>query len=92
MRPECRETRFFAWPHDLLPVTFGWQRESRVLSDDAIADALGCSRKTVQRWRDLGMDYWSADRLATRVLRVHPETVWANWRYRTTLANIWEDA
>ncbi len=86
------ELRFFSWPHHLLPVVVGWQHDPSRVTDETIAEALGCCRETVGRLRKAGLDYWTADRLATRVLRLHPEQVWSNWRYRTTLALLMGDA
>ncbi len=89
------EQRFFRWPHDLLPTApaRGPQlyRDPRTITDDRIADLLGVHVRTVTRYRKEGLDYWTADRLATRVLRLHPTNVWPNWRHRTTLALLMDE-
>ncbi len=94
MRRLCPEERYFAWPSHLLPTApniYHLDRDPRVVTDDLIAELLGCGRMQVVRLRKAGLDYWWADGLATRVLHMHPSAVWGNWRMRTTLAIVMED-
>lgn len=50
-------------------------------SNDAIASALGVSRRTVSRWRcgNHGPTTYEADRIAVRYLGVHPVALWPDW-------------
>lgn len=88
------EQRYYRWPHHLLPVGHTGQqigRDPRIIPDPDLARLLKCDRVTVQRIRHYGLDYWWADRLATRVLGRHPCEVWPNWWYRTKLLMLMGD-
>lgn len=87
------EVRYFPWPHDWLPVNHGaaGENDPRAIPDDVIGELVGVGRDHVIRLRKAGLDYWWADRLATKVLHRHPEDVFPNWRYRTRLALLMGD-
>lgn len=42
-----------------------------------IADACGVSRESIQRYKAVGLAYWTADAIAIR-LRRHPATIWGD--------------
>ena len=44
----------------------------------AIAALAGVARRTVTRWAHIGIDLWTADRLACSV-GMHPAELWADW-------------
>lgn len=45
-----------------------------------VADVIGVSRRTVQRWQSgQPLNVWSADLAATR-LGTHPSLVWPDWQ------------
>ncbi len=79
-------TKHFAWPTRLLPVIqptdLGYrsaQIPPGMIRDDHIAHAMGTTRRQVVRLRSKGLTYFWADRLATKVLGMHPCEVWPTW-------------
>lgn len=48
------------------------------LDQGELARVAGVSRRTVCRWKALGMNQWIADRLAI-ALGYHPAVVWPEW-------------
>ncbi len=42
------------------------------------AELLDVDRTLLQRWKNDGVPYWSAERLATR-RGVHPSSIWTDW-------------
>ena len=47
------------------------------LSDGDIASVLGVTRRTIVRWKIIGLDCWTADKAAVR-LGLHPCEVWGD--------------
>ena len=46
-----------------------------------VAEKLGVSRRTVERWVHSGVDVYTADKIAIKVAGDHPEFVWGlDWR------------
>jgi transposase len=46
-----------------------------------IADTVGVSYRTVQRWQRRGLTIWQADRVACR-FGTHPSLIWPDWSPR----------
>ena len=53
-------------------------RTGSASSTAMIAQAVGVSGRTVQRWKRAGLSCWVADRAATE-LALHPSEVWDGW-------------
>lgn len=41
-----------------------------------VAERMGCSRRTVQRWVHNGVDAFLADEIAVKVANDHPAFIW----------------
>lgn len=50
-----------------------------VASDGDWADTLGTSRQQIIRYRRDGLPWYLADRIACRVVGVHPANIWPEW-------------
>ena len=48
------------------------------IDSGTIAERMGVSRRTVQRWLDNGVDVMLADTIAVKVIGEHPIYVWGS--------------
>ena len=49
------------------------------INDRQVAETLGVTVKTVRSCRQRGLTEFAADKVAVRVLRLHPACVWSDW-------------
>jgi hypothetical protein len=54
--------------------------KARAATAGGLAEQLGVSQGTVQRWRSEGVPLWAADRAAIR-LGVHPHSLWPDFHH-----------
>lgn len=63
---------------ELLDARIPTYEESKVIRSRIINDVLNETRWQVRRWKQKGLDAYTADYLATR-LGLHPVELWDNW-------------
>lgn len=81
--PAARKLRPFDWPHEHLPTVVPEETGPGAihgkLTDQDIADRMGCGRRYVQRMKSRGLTYWQAEQIAIVVLGDHPARVFPDW-------------